>query len=102
MAPEATTPEAAQQVVKNEREQLANALDVLQAELRKATDIRSKLPRAAMFATGALVATVVLSGGLGARRRRRERRGQNDEPKDMTGPVRILAYIEPDEGRKRR
>jgi len=72
--------------IRSERQQLADAVDTLRAELGAATDIsgklRSKLPVAAV---GALGAGFVVSGGIGATARLLMRRGREGGEKAKAG-----------------
>jgi hypothetical protein len=66
--------------IRQEREELAAALETLRSELGEATDLRGKLAaKLPLVATAALGAGFVLAGGLGATLRllaRRSREGR--------------------------
>lgn len=49
--------------IREEREQLAHAVEALRAELRGAADVRSRLP---MLAVASLAAGFAVAGGIGA------------------------------------
>jgi hypothetical protein len=78
--------ERLRQELRSERQQLADAVETLRAELGAATDIsgklRAKLPLAAVGAAGA---GFVLSGGIGATARLLFRRGREGDEKAKAG-----------------
>ena len=70
----------------DEREQLAEAVDTLRAELGEATNIGAKLRSNLPLATaGALGLGFVASGGIGATARLLMRRGREGEEKAKAG-----------------
>lgn len=75
-----------------EREQLADAVDELRAELGEATNVggklRSNLPGAAVAALGA---GFVVAGGIGATMRLVMRRGREGTQKAKVGRFSLLA-----------
>jgi hypothetical protein len=78
--------------VSAEREQLADAVDDLRAELGEATNVagklRSNLPAAAAAALGV---GFVLAGGIGATARLVMRRGREGKQKAKVGRFSLLA-----------
>jgi hypothetical protein len=80
------TPEQVRQELETERERLATAVDVLRAEVKDATDVRSKLkanlPAAAAGAAGI---GFLLAGGIGATMRLIARRGREGKEKARFG-----------------
>jgi hypothetical protein len=63
--------------IREEREQLADAVEVLRVELGEATDVRGKLAsKLPALAVGAAGAGFVLAGGIGATMRLLARRGR--------------------------
>jgi hypothetical protein len=82
----ASTEQELRQELREEREQLADAVETLRDELGEATNIsaklRSKLPLAA---AGALGVGFVLSGGIGATMRLLMRRGREGSEKAKAG-----------------
>jgi hypothetical protein len=69
-----------------ERERLADAVDSLRAEVKEATDIRSKVRRnLPVVATGAVGAGFLLAGGIGATMRLFARRGREGKEKARLG-----------------
>jgi hypothetical protein len=77
--------------VSAEREQLADAVDELRSELRKATNVggklRANLPAAAAAALGV---GFVAAGGIGATMRLVMRRGREGEQKVKVGRFSLL------------
>ncbi|HVD24772.1 MAG TPA: hypothetical protein VNB86_02140 [Gaiellaceae bacterium] len=69
-----------------EREQLAQAVDSLRAEVKEATDVNAKLrAKLPVFTAGALGAGFVLAGGIGATMRLVFRRGREGKEKARFG-----------------
>jgi hypothetical protein len=69
-----------------ERERLADAVDSLRAEVKEATDIRSKVKRnLPVVAAGAVGAGFMLAGGVGATLRLFARRGREGKEKARFG-----------------
>jgi hypothetical protein len=66
-----------------EREQLADAVDELRADLDIGDKLRAKLPA---LAGGALAAGFVIAGGIGATMRFFARRGREGKEKARVGP----------------
>ena len=70
------TPETIRAEIERERNELARSVDQLRANVKEATDVRSKLAaHLPVAAAGAFAAGFVLSGGLGATVRLIFRRG---------------------------
>ena len=80
------TPAQVRIEIEAERQQLADAVEILRDELGEATDItgklRAKLP---VVAVGALSAGFVLAGGVGATMRYFARRGREGHEKARLG-----------------
>jgi hypothetical protein len=80
------TPEQVRHELETERERLATAVDVLRAEVKDATDVRSKLkanlPAAAAGAAGI---GFLLAGGVGATMRLVARKGREGKEKARFG-----------------
>jgi hypothetical protein len=80
------TPEEVRREIETERDQLADAVDHLRAEIGEATDIgakiRSKLP---LVAAGALGTGFLIAGGIGATMRLFARRGREGTTKARFG-----------------
>ena len=82
----ARTPEVVRDELEAERERLATAVDSLRAEVKEATDIRSKLrANLPLFAAGAAGLGFVLAGGVGATMRLLARRGREGKEKARFG-----------------
>jgi hypothetical protein len=80
------TPEQVRNEVVAEREQLADAVDSLRAEVKEATDIRSKVRRNLPVVTaGAVGAGFLLAGGIGATMRLFARRGREGKEQARFG-----------------
>ena len=80
------TPEQVRTEVVAERERLADAVDSLRAEVKEATDIRSKVQRnLPVVAAGAVGAGFILAGGIGATMRLIARRGREGKEKARFG-----------------
>jgi hypothetical protein len=72
--------------LESEREQLANAVDSLRAEVKDATDVRGKLrSNLPVVAVGALGTGFVIAGGIGATMRLLFRRGREGKEKARFG-----------------
>ena len=80
------TPEVVRHELEAEREQLATAVDSLRAEVKEATDIRSKLrANLPVVAVGAAGVGFFLAGGIGATMRLLARRGREGKEKARFG-----------------
>ena len=80
------TPEQVRGEVVAERERLANAVDSLRAEVKEATDIKSKVRRhLPVAAGGAIGAGLLLAGGIGATMRLFVRKGREGKEKARFG-----------------
>jgi hypothetical protein len=80
------TPEVVRHELEAEREQLATAVDSLRAEVKDATDIRSKLrANLPVVAVGAAGVGFFLAGGIGATMRLLARRGREGKEKARFG-----------------
>jgi hypothetical protein len=80
------TPEQVRHELEAERERLAEAVDTLRAEVKEATDIRSKLKgKAPLVAAGAAGVGFFLAGGIGATMRLLARRGREGKEKARFG-----------------
>jgi hypothetical protein len=80
------TPEQVRSEIETEREQLADAVDHLRAEIGEATDIGAKLSsKLPMVAAGALGAGFFIAGGIGATMRLLARRGREGTTKARFG-----------------
>ena len=80
------TPEQIRNEVVAERERLADAVDSLRAEVKEATDIRSKVRNnLPVVAAGAVGAGFFLAGGIGATMRLFARRGREGKEKARFG-----------------
>ena len=86
MAGNSRTLEQVRREIEAEREQLADAVDLLRANIGEATDVgaklRAKLP---VVAAGALGAGFVVAGGIGAVMRLLARRGREGREKARFG-----------------
>ncbi|HEX2293461.1 MAG TPA: hypothetical protein VHK46_06720 [Gaiellaceae bacterium] len=82
----ARTTEQVRSELEAERERLANAVDTLRAEVKEATDVRSKL-RANLpaAAAGAVGLGFIAAGGVGATMRLLFRRGREGREKARFG-----------------
>jgi hypothetical protein len=74
--------------IASEREQLAEAVDELRADLDVTDKLREKLP---VLAAGALGAGFFLAGGIGATMRYLARRGREGKEKARVGPFSFIA-----------
>jgi hypothetical protein len=82
----ARTPEQVRHELEAERERLATAVDSLRAEVKEATDVRSKLrAHLPVVAAGAVGAGFFLAGGVGATMRLFARRGREGKEKARFG-----------------
>lgn len=82
----ARTPEVVRDELEAERERLATAVDSLRAEVKEATDIRSKLrANLPVAAAGAAGVGFLLAGGIGATMRLFARRGREGKEKARFG-----------------
>jgi hypothetical protein len=80
--------------LESERERLAQAVDSLRAEVKEATDVRSKLRgNLPVVAAAALGAGFFLAGGVGATMRLVFRRGREGKEKARFGP---FSFVERD------
>ncbi len=80
------TPEQVRGEVVAERERLADAVDSLRAEVKEATDIKSKVRRhLPVAAGGAIGAGFLLAGGIGATMRLFVRKGREGKEKARFG-----------------
>lgn len=83
MARNSRSPEDVRRDIAGEREQLAEAVDELRADLDVADKLRARLPA---LAAGALGAGFVVAGGVGATMRFLARRGREGKEKARVGP----------------
>ena len=82
----ARTPEQIRTELEAERERLADAVDTLRAEVKDATDIRSKIRANLPVVTAAAAgAGFLLAGGIGATMRLFARRGREGKEKARFG-----------------
>jgi hypothetical protein len=80
--------------LESERERLAQAVDSLRAEVKEATDVRTKLRgNLPVVAAAALGAGFFLAGGIGATTRLVFRRGREGKEKARFGP---FSFVERD------
>ena len=80
------TPDQVRDEVVAERERLADAVDTLRAEVKEATDIRSKVrAHLPVVAAGAAGAGFLLAGGIGATMRLFARKGREGKEKARFG-----------------
>ena len=87
----ARTTEDVRRDIESEREQLADAADVLRESLGEATDIKGKLrSNLPAVAVGALAVGFVVAGGIGATARLLFRRGREGETKAKVGRFRLV------------
>jgi hypothetical protein len=82
------TPDAVRLEIAAEREQLADAVDELRADLDVGDMLRAKLP---VLAAGALGAGFFFAGGIGATMRYLARRGREGKEKARVGPFSFIA-----------
>jgi hypothetical protein len=83
MARNARTGKDVRRDIATEREQLAEAVDELRADLDVGDKLRAKLPA---LAAGAVGAGFVVAGGVGATMRLLARRGREGKEKARVGP----------------
>ena len=84
-------PEQLRQEVAAEREQLAQAVDHLRAEIREATNLKAKLrANLPVAAAGALGVGFFVAGGIGATMRLLARRGREGSEKARFGRFRLV------------
>ena len=77
--------------IESEREQLADAADILRESLGEATDIKGKLrSNLPAVAVGALGVGFLLAGGIGATARLIFRRGREGDTKARFGRFRLV------------
>ncbi len=77
--------------IESEREQLADAADILRESLGEATDIKGKLrSNLPAVAVGALGVGFLLAGGIGATARLIFRRGREGDTKARVGRFRLV------------
>ena len=91
MAGNSRTPDQVRRDIETERDQLADAVDSLRAEIGEATNVgaklRSKLPA---VAAGALGAGFIVAGGIGATMRLLARRGREGKTKARFGRFAVV------------
>jgi hypothetical protein len=89
----ASTEQELRQELREEREQLADAVETLRDEIGEATNVsaklRSKLPLAA---AGALGVGFVVAGGIGATMRLLMRRGREGSEKAKAGRFSVVEH----------
>lgn len=91
MAARRPKPEQLRQEVAAEREQLAQAVDHLRAEIREATNVKAKLrANLPVAAAGALGVGFFVAGGIGATMRLLARRGREGSEKARFGRFRLV------------
>jgi hypothetical protein len=83
MAHNHRNPEQVRREIAAERDQLADAVDELRADLDIGDKLRGKLP---VLAAGAAGAGFVVAGGIGATMRFLARRGREGKEKARVGP----------------
>jgi hypothetical protein len=81
------TPAEVRAEIASEREQLADAVDDLRADLDVGDKIRAKLP---VVAAGALGVGFFVAGGVGATMRYVARRGREGKEKARVGPFSFI------------
>jgi hypothetical protein len=81
------TPAEVRAEIASEREQLADAVDDLRADLDVGDKIRAKLP---VVAAGALGVGFFVAGGVGATMRYLARRGREGKEKARVGPFSFI------------
>jgi hypothetical protein len=85
------TPEQIRRDIEREREQLADAVESLRAELGEATNVGAKLrERLPVVAAGAVGAGFFLAGGVGATMRLLARRGREGATVAQRGRFRVV------------
>ncbi|MBA2568303.1 MAG: DUF3618 domain-containing protein [Actinobacteria bacterium] len=91
MAAASPTPEQLRRDIAAEREQLAQAVDQLRAEIGEATDVTGKLrANLPVVAAGALGVGFFVAGGIGASMRLLARRGREGHEKARVGRFRLV------------
>ena len=86
-----TEEERLRKQLSSEREQLADAVETLRAELGEAADIKGKLQsKLPAVAAGALGLGFIAAGGVGATARLLFRRGREGAPKAKAGRFSIV------------
>lgn len=86
-----TEEERLRKQLSSEREQLADAVEKLRAELGEAADIKGKLQsKLPAVAVGALGLGFVVAGGVGATARLVFRRGREGSPKAKAGRFSLI------------
>jgi len=81
------TPAEVRRDIASEREQLAEAVDELRADLDVGDKLRAKLP---VLAAGALGVGFFIAGGIGATMRYLARRGREGKEKARVGPFSFI------------
>lgn len=92
MARDAKSHEQVRKAIREEREQLAAAVEALRGELHEATDVARRLPPTPVLAAGALAGGFLLSGGIGATMRLIFRRGREGRTKAAVGRYRVVEH----------
>ena len=91
MAGNSRTLEQVRKEIETERDQLADAVDILRTEIGEATDVgaklRSKLP---VVAAGAVGAGFLVAGGVGAVMRLLARRGREGRTRSRFGRFSVV------------
>jgi hypothetical protein len=87
MARNSPTPDQLRRQIETEREQLADAVEHLRAELDVGKKVRANLP---VVAAGALGAGFLVAGGIGATMRLLARRGREGREKARLGRFRLV------------
>ena len=91
MASNGHSQETVRRQIKDEREQLADAVEQLRAELQDAANVAEKLrSRLPLLAGGALAGGFVLAGGVGATARLLFRRGREGRERARVGRYRVV------------
>ncbi len=91
MAAASPTPDQLRRDIAAEREQLAQAVDQLRAEIGEATDVTGKLrANLPVVAAGALGVGFFVAGGIGASMRLLARRGREGHEKARVGRFRLV------------
>jgi hypothetical protein len=89
--PSERTPEEIRRELESEREQLAQAVDILRGQVNEMTDVSSKLQKnLPAFAAGALGVGFVLAGGIGATMRLVVRRGREGDERARFGRFSLI------------
>ena len=91
MATDPRNAESIRREIEQERNELARSVDQLRANVKEATDVRSKLAaNLPVVAGGALAAGFVLSGGIGATMRLIFRRGREGSTVAQVGRFKFV------------